>query len=922
MKTLQNLLLFFSVLALSVSCREQTLVPSELLCEYMQNPEAVDEPSPRLSWYNDVRGGKRANDQTAWQIQVASSRKLLESGEADIWDSGKRMSEKQPFQRYEGPALESAKVYWWRVCVWDSEDRVSSWSKPAYFGTGYMQQEEWKAQWIGSPWEGELPRDVWPDSTLIQEVSTRPASYATIEIQKVVPSKPAPLLRKRFSVDKPLASARLFVCGLGYCEVYLNGEKVGDELLSPNQTDYTDRLRMEERRLPLHLESREMSVSYVGYDLTSLLHQGDNMLGCLLGNGFFNSVHIWTGAYGTPRMIAQLELTYQDGSHETVLSDASWQARESAVRENDVFGGEVYDARCASDDWCLPESSNDGWTQAATKLAPKGMLKAQNGPADRILETVEPISIEKTGERQYTLRFPEEISGRIHLRNIHNAEGDTIRLVYRDGSVADYPYNGQSVYVPAAGRKKESYAPHFTWYVFQEVDVLNWEGDLKPKDALAEVVASDVPADASFHCSNDTLDRLLSIWQRTQKNNIHGAVPSDCPHRERGPYTGDGELACSMILHNFDARSFFHKWMFDIYSAQDSITGYVPNGAPWEPGCGGGVGWGVAMTTIPWEVYLAYGDRDMLESYYEAMKAQTDYMSTWQTPEGTMLAKACGNHPTMNLGEHLPPYEKPTEEAVHTYLWWYCCDIMSKASEVLGRENETNEYRMQANRIAEAYHHRFWNGETGSYGPDEYDLFALYMGVPDSVRTRVVEDLRKQLRNRDGHILTGYMGTRIFFETLSRYGLHEEAFHALLNPTEPSYLAWLKKGATTFWESWDGENSHDHSALGSGLVWLYRYLIGLKTDAFHPGYKRFEIAPVPVDELRFAEYTQKTVYGPLRVRWEKQKSAFLMDIQVPEGCSASLYWPIEGTGPKELDSKGENGEYTLPSGTYRLSSSL
>ena len=914
------MLFFFSLLVFFVSCKEQGLVPTDLRCEYLQNPEAVDVLSPRLSWYNEL-GKKQGNDQVAWQIQVASSRKLLQSGKADIWDSGKCEGEKQPFQFYEGPALQSGKVYWWRVCVWDEDGQVSSWSKPAYFGTGYLWADEWKARWIGAPWEGELPRDVWPDSTLIAEVSTRPASYAAIDIQKVVPSKPAPLLRRRFSVEKPLESARLYVCGLGYCEVYLNGEKMGDELLSPNQTNYTERLRMEERRLPLHLESRLMSVSYVGYDLTNHLQQGENMLGSMLGNGFFNSVHIWTGAYGSPRMIAQLELSYRDGTHETILSDASWQVKESPVRENDVFGGEVYDARFASADWCQPESSDEGWGKAVEKLAPKGFLKAQNGPADRVLETVKPISIAKTGEKQYTLCFPEEISGRIHLRNIQNAEGDTIRLVYRDGSVANYPYNGKSEYV-SAGQKNESYAPHFTWYVFKEVDVQNWEGELKAEDVLAEVVASDVPVDAAFHCSNDTLDRLLSIWQRTQINNIHGAIPSDCPHRERGPYTGDGELACSMILHNFDARSFFQKWMFDIYSAQDSLTGYVPNGAPWEPGCGGGVGWGVAMTTIPWEVYLAYGDRAMLEGYYEAMKAQTDYMATWQTPEGTMLAQICGNSPIMNLGEHLPPYEKPTEEAVHTYLWWHCCDIMSKVAEVLGKDDDGKNYRTQANRIAEAYHQRFWNEEQGSYGPDEYDLFALYMGVPDSVRQRVVEDLRKQLQQRDGHILTGYVGTRIFFETLSRYGLHEEAFHALLNPTEPGYMAWLEKGATTFWESWDGANSHDHSALGSGLVWLYRYLIGLKTDPSYPGYKRFEIAPMLVDELNFAEYTQKTVYGPLHIRWEKSEGKFLMDIQVPEGCSASLVWPIEGACPQELKEVGEKGEYTLRSGSYRLSSSL
>jgi len=900
-----------------VSCAGNQLTPSSLRCEYQNNPEVMDETNPRLSWVNLMgHGASHGIHQTAWQLQVASTEDLLKLGKADVWDSGKVKETSAPFVRYAGPELHSAQKYWWRVRVWDDEDEVSSWSEDACWSTGILSPDEWKAQWIGAPWDKEGPRDIVDGAPL---TNTSFDEALMKDLQQMAPSTPAPLLRRKFNISKEVVSARLLTTGLGYFELYLNGEKVSDDLLTPNQTDYSERVMMEQRRLPLHLEAKGRRVMYLGYDLTHLLQQGENVLGCMLGNGFFNAVQVWTAGYGSPRFIGQLEIRYADGTQETLVSDENWQVRESAVRENDVFGGETYDARFETSDWCQPDASDEGWEQAVLREPPTGALVAQNGPHDRVVNTLKPISVEKVCDRCYVVQFPAEISGRLRLCHIANEKGDTIRIKYKDASVAGYNYNGQNTYVCGGGGDEE-YAAHFTWFVFHTVQIDNWAGDLTEDNVLAEAVSTDVPVAASFTCSNDTLNRLVEMWQRTQMNNMHGSIPSDCPHRERGPYTGDGQLTCSMVLHNFDAGSFYRKWIEDIRCSQDSITGYVPNGSPWEPGCGGGVGWGIAMTTIPWEFYVATGDRSLLEEYYASMKAQTDYMGSWETPDGTMFAHVCDDSFIMNLGEHLAPYTTPEQEAVHTYCWWLCCDCMAKAAKVLGKEDEAVSYAQQALRIRDAYHHRYYDASRGSYGEDEYDVFALRMGVPDSVKERVVQDLKEQVIHRDCHVLTGYIGTRIFFEVLSECGLHELAYQTLAKGKCPGYVGFLDAGSTTFWEQWGVDASHDHSALGSGMVWLYRYMMGVKADWEYAGYGHFEISPYLPQDMTFADYTLPTSYGPLRVKWEKSDENMCMEVTVPEGCTATLIWPVSGQHVQGLDDSitDEPDTYTLQSGYYSL----
>jgi alpha-L-rhamnosidase len=376
---------------------------------------------------------------------------------------------------------------------------------------------------------------------------------------------------------------------------------------------------------------------------------------------------------------------------------------------------------------------------------------------------------------------------------------------------------------------------------------------------------------------------------------MHGGIASDCPHRERSGYTGDGQVACVTVMHNYDARNFYYKWIADMRDAQIKSTGYVPNGAPWQSGCGGGVAWGAAINIIPWEFYLQYGDVDILEDNYESMKGYMKYMKTWLTDEGTMYSKRTGNDGEIlkwfNLGEWAGTNAMPSDEFIHTFYFWYCADITSKVAEALGNKEETDIYTRLALQTKNAFHKKFYNAENGSYGNNGGNILALRMGVPNEQYTRVKEALKANIKANKGHLDTGIFGTRFFFEILAENGMNELAYEAMNKTTEPSFGYGLEQGATTTWEHWDGSNSQNHPMFGGGLVWFYRNLAGMQIDPDQPGYKHIIFKPQPVKGLDFVEYSNSTPYGKAGIRWEHEAEELGMEITVPVGSTASIYFP-------------------------------
>ena len=392
-------------------------------------------------------------------------------------------------------------------------------------------------------------------------------------------------------------------------------------------------------------------------------------------------------------------------------------------------------------------------------------------------------------------------------------------------------------------------------------------------------------------------NEINKIWRRSQTDNMHGGIASDCPHRERSPYTGDGQITCITVLHNYNAKNFYHKWVQDMLGAQIEQTGYVPNGAPWQPGCGGGPAWGSAICVIPWQYYVHYGSLDMLQDNYIGMKGYLRYMQTWVDSEGIMHSKRTAKDGSVlkwfNLGEWVPPGEYIPDEMVHTFYLWYCATITSRTAKILGLENEAGEYDNLAQHTKKAFQKRFYDEEKGSYGDAGGNILALRMGVPDNQYERVVTALKAGLKASKGHLDTGIIGTRFFFEVLAENGMQELAYEALNKRTEPGYGHWLELGSTTTRENWNEEGSHNHPMFGGGLVWFYRNLAGMQADPDQPGYRHIIFRPQPVDQLEYANYTNMTPYGEGGIAWRNGEESFKMDISIPVSSSATVYVPAE-----------------------------
>ncbi len=890
------MIFLFILLSGQVGCQSTGIAPERLSCEYLTDPQVIDVTNPRLSWVNVARGGDRGQVQTAYQIQVASSRDKLLDGEADLWDTEQVDSDQSLWVRYDGEPLVSRQDCWWRVRTWDRDGEVSGWSQPAFWSMGLLDPAEWEAEWIGAPWQGEDPLPDPPRRFRAQTEGEEPP-------QREWPP-PAPMLRKSFVVDKDIASARAYVVGLGYFELYVNGEKVSDDVLSPNQTNYGKRPGLENAGIRVPDNFKEYRVMYLGYDIKDLLRNGENVIGAIVGNGFYNAPVNWTESYGTPRFLGQIYITYSDGTEQVIVSDTSWKASKSPIIMDLIYDGEYYDARLEQPEWNAPGFDDSDWESAALKKTPEGKMKAHMSPTDRVMERLEPVDIEELGEGHYLIDFGQEISGWLSMSGLRGEAGHRIDIKYLENDTVTAG-SGDNYYI-LSGNGSESYAARFTWFVFRFVELTNWPGELRANQLRAEAVYTNVENTAEFETSNDLFNTINQIWWRSQTDNMHGGIASDCPHRERSPYTGDGQVTCVTVMHNFDATAFYNKWIQDILGAQNVETGYVPNGAPWQPGCGGGVAWGAAMQIMPWEFYLHYGDLDMLEYTYEGMKGYIRYMLTWTGEDGIMFSQAPSpERPNrwLNLGDWAPAFELPPDDMVHTFYLWRCADLTAQTAKALGMDDEAEEYSALAERTKKAFHNKYYDEENGTYGLYGANIFALRMGVPADREERVIASLKADIAANDGHLDTGIFGTQFFFEVLAEYGMNDLAYEAMNKRTFPSYGWWIEQGATTSWEHWRGSGSRNHPMFGGGLVWFYRKLAGMNADPNNPGYKHIIFRPEPVGDITFVNYFNQTLYGRAGIHWEKDNGTFSMDVTVPVGSRATVYVPVD-----DPDQVTENGK--------------
>ncbi len=852
-------LLFF---CLNVSAQ---LSVNKLQTENLPGPLAVDSKLPRLSW--QLESPDRGILQTAYEIRVSDR----PDGRGSTWNSGKMLSDQSLQVVYAGAELQSGKRYYWQVRVWDNKGRTSAWSPTAWWQMGLMSPGDWKAQWIR------------PD---MGEDSTR-----------------SPLLRTAFMAGRNVVSAVVYITAHGLYEAQLNGQRVGDAYLTPGWTSYNKRLQ------------------YQAYDVTHLIRPGKNAIGVMLGSGWYRGYIGFSGQhhfYGKDlALLAQLVIRYKDGHEQTIVSGPDWTSAYGEVLRSELYNGETIDHRAEKRDWCTAAYTTTGWAGVQTVNSSKEILVATvNEPVKR-QESFPVKKVLTTPKGETVIDFGQNLTGWVSVK-IKGKAGDSIRLSHAE--VLDKEGNFYTDNLRSAraedlfilkGGEEETFEPQFTFHGFRYVRIEGITGSLNPDDFTAVALYSDMPATGSFECSNPLINQLQHNIQWGQRGNFLD-VPTDCPQRdERLGWTGDAQVFSRTATFNRGVENFFTKWLKDV-AADQSPAGAVPFVIPNVLGDGAvaSTGWADVATIIPWNLYLAYGDRRVLEEQYPSMKAWVEYMrgkskdNLWNT----------GSH----FGDWLfyRPFDDNDGRAAVTdkYLIAQCfyahsTQLLIKTAAVIGKKEDVGKYTGLLQQIKDAFLREYMtpDGRLVSGTQTAYVLALQFDMLPEALRKQAAERLVQNIKDYGYHLTTGFLGTPYLCHVLSQYGYTAVAYRLLLQDTYPSWLYPVKMGATTIWERWDGirpdgtfqtpdMNSFNHYAYGAIGDWMYRVVTGIDTYEDGAGYHHSRISPHPGGNLSYAGADLQTGYGRLSSHWRLENDSLLIDLAIPANTTSTLYIPAPEGG--------------------------
>ncbi len=854
-----------------------------LRCEYLEAPLAIDTPQPRLSWIPPF-------DQGAWQVIVTSQ------GEV-VWDSGKVVSDSSMIP-YAGIVLQALCIYEWKVKVWSRDGRESEWSEPSEWGMGPAgpgwSHEVWQldpipeinARWIGTPAES-----VWQEND-------SPAS---------------PMLRKEFHAEKGISRAILYTSALGLYEAYLNGSRVGHGQLAPEWTDY------------------HSMAQYQAHDVTRKLQVGPNVLGAILGPGWYAGrigmsqvfANTLRGVYGR-RMafIALLHVQYADGKIQTIVTGPDWQCTlDGPIRGSDLLDGEQYDARRQCSGWCEAGYDSDAWSTAETMMGPQ--LVAQRNESIQITRRMSARTINEVSPNTWVVDFGQNLVGWCCLK-IHNAQpGAQITLrhaeaLQSDGTMYMENMRGASPVdrYMARGDDSEVYEPRFTYHGFRFAEITGLFQPPALEDIEACVVHSAMRDTGEFECSDDMGNRIMRAVQWTHRNNMHG-IPTDCPQRdERLGWMGDAQVFAQTAIFNMDMAAFFTKWLADVRGAQ-AQDGRFPDIAPhpYDPNqrFSGNPGWSDAGLTIPWAMYVNYGDRSILAEQYDAAKRYIDWC-TRNNPDRIWNNRSqltplwYGDWLNADTLKDLPNWPatggEVAREIYSTAFYAHSTQLLSRMAGVLGYNEDQGRYNELAGEIRKAFNDSFVSPDGRIQGDTQsgYALALLFDLLPDSLRRRAAQRMKDALATYGGALSTGFHSTVRLMLELSRYGYHEEAYALLMRKTMPSWGYMVENGGTTIWERWDGwvegrgfqnpgMNSFCHYAIGAVGEWIYRVVGGLNPDESAPGWKHFHVRPVPGGGLTFARTTYQSIRGTIQSQWRIENDNFVLDVTVPPNTTATIQLP-------------------------------
>jgi len=853
---------------------------TELYCEYRKNPMGLGVGRPRISW--KLASEARSVLQSAYEIEV--------SQDADFrsveWNSGKVESDQSLHVELAGSEMVSRKRYHYRVRVWGSDGERSEWSEPAWFEMGLLERSEWTAKWIGV----DKPEEQW---------KKRPDTYV----------ERSPLLRRKFEVGAGLKRARIYASALGLYELELNGARVGDSYFTPGWTSYKHRIQTQ------------------AYDVTGMLEKGENVIGAMLGNGWYKGPLAWKDHYclygNRQALFLQMHLEYEDGSERTIVSDESWHAADGPILMSELYHGETYDARAEIPGWSRPGFDDGEWKPVAIVEQANDVLIMQENEPVRKFEEIKPIELIRTPLGETVLDLGQNMVGwlKFSVRGEAGAE-----VVVHHAEVLDKDGNFYTTNLRAAkqevryilkGGEAEVYEPRFSFQGFRYVRLTGFPEPIRLEDFTGVVLHSDMAPTGSFTCSDPLINQLQHNIQWGLKGNFLD-VPTDCPQRdERLGWTGDAQMFIRTAAYLRNVAPFFTKWSRDL-AADQLEDGGVPFVIPnvLDENSHSSSAWGDAAVICPWTIYLCYGDKRILEEQYESMKAWVEY-----------IRKQGDNEYLWNTGFHFGDWlgldSKPDtyvgatdRDYIATAFYAYSTSLLAKTAEVLGKQEDAADYASLYERVVAAFREEFVTpGGRLSVPTQTAQVLGLMFGILDeNAGKRAASKLMELMEESKFHLTTGFVGTPYLNLVLTDSGHNDAAYKLLFQQDYPSWLYQVTKGATTIWEHWDGikedgsfwsadMNSFNHYAYGAIGDWLYRRVAGIDTDEQAPGYKKIHVRPYPGEGLDWAEGRLETMYGEVRSYWRRVDNGGMeLEVTIPANASAEIRLPSAS-----LETARENG---------------
>jgi alpha-L-rhamnosidase len=889
---------------------------SELRCEYLTDPLAIETLEPRLSWRLESKS--RGAKQTAYQILVASHPANLAANKGDLWDTGKIASSETIQIPYRGKKLESRQRCFWKVRVWDQNGQASSWGPRAQWAMGLLQPADWSAKWIGD----RLPS--------IENVS-------------------ATMLRRDFKLSSKPRRAIIYASALGVYELHLNGRRVGDMLLAPEFTDYHARTQ------------------YQAYDVTALLRPGANAIGAVLGDGWYaggiglarSLIKKPRNIYGDhPRLIVQLEADLADSTRERIVTDESWRTtRDGPILRSDILDGEAYDARKEMPGWNAPGFDDKSWQPADVASSVPTMLVAQPNEPIRGSRELKPISMTEPKPGVYVFDLGQNMVGWCRLKAQAGA-GTTVTLRHaemlsNDGTV--YTENlraaQQTDRYTFRSDAVETFEPHFTYHGFRYVELTGLKSEPQPDALVGRVFHSAMNEVGGFVSSDESLNKLWQNILWTQRGNML-SIPTDCPQRdERLGWMGDIQIFVGTGIFNMDMAAFFTKWMRDVRDAQATdgrFADFSPHPFGKDKIFTGVPGWGDAGIVVPWRVWQQYGDKRMLAENLESAKRWVEFIRSnnpnllWKNKRGNDYGDWLNSDTLVYEGFPKKGGQVP-KEIFATMMFAYAADLVARMARVLGKDDEAKKHQQLYEEIKAAFNKAYVAADGRIQGDTQagYAIALHFDLLPENLRPTAVKYMLEGIDRYKGHMSTGFHSTYRMMLELTGSGHNDVAYKLINNRSFPSWGYSIDNGATTIWERWDGYvkgrgfqdkgmNSFNHYAIGAVGEWMYRVILGINNDDAHPAYEHFVIRPYPGGGLKWARGFYESIRGTIESGWSIAAGKLRVNVKIPANTTATVYVPArdlasvrEGvraasvaTGVKFLRIESGAAVFLVQSGSY------